>query len=189
MPGRPPAELADLSPTAAADRIGFLDQLRGFAMFGVLWSNLNDWYGTTGPATSLDRALAWTQGSFIEGRFYTLLGFLFGIGFALQLDRTRGNDGASLRLFYRRMLVLLCFGVFHWVFIWRGDILTTYALLGFALVLYRRVPTNRLLGWALITAYVGPVIARTILVSLRLQAVPPDPHSVQEWLYAHGSYL
>ena len=45
-----------LRPVAVEERIHALDLLRGWAMFGVLWSNLNDHYGVRDPAGGLDRA-------------------------------------------------------------------------------------------------------------------------------------
>src|ERR1700746_1222586 len=105
----------DLDPVAPAERIPILDVLRGFCLFGVLWSNLNesvgapDWYdiiqGTLSPSvplTGLDRGLAWAQAWLIHGRFYTLLGLLFGIGFAIQLGRAETRGGDVRRMFYRR---------------------------------------------------------------------------------------
>jgi uncharacterized protein len=100
----------ELAPVAPSERIATLDILRGFGLFGVLWSILNarvgapDWYdtlyGTFSPAafrewrwpisvhvTTLDGALAWVQAWLIHEHFYTLLRFLFGIGFAIQLGR------------------------------------------------------------------------------------------------------
>jgi hypothetical protein len=47
-----------------------LDLWRGLAMFGVLWSNLNDWYGTHSATTALDRGLFWMQEWLIKSRFY-----------------------------------------------------------------------------------------------------------------------
>ena len=45
-----------LIPVAPEDRVATLDILRGFAMFGVLWSNLHYWYGGPLSATALDTA-------------------------------------------------------------------------------------------------------------------------------------
>jgi uncharacterized membrane protein YeiB len=42
-----------LAPVAPEERIGTLDILRGFAMFGVMWSNLHYWYGGPSAVTSL----------------------------------------------------------------------------------------------------------------------------------------
>src|SRR4029078_3174800 len=84
----PPAATATaLEPVAPGERIPALDLLRGWAMFGVLWSNLNDWYGTTDETTRCDRILSFSQEWLVESRFYTLLCFLFGIGFGIQLMR------------------------------------------------------------------------------------------------------
>src|SRR5262245_27699680 len=106
----PPAESMCV-PVAAPERIGATDMLRGWAMFGVLWSNLNDWYGTTDPITGLDRALAWSQEWLIESRFYSLLILLFGVGFGIQLARAR-ERGTDLRATYvRRAGALLVIGV------------------------------------------------------------------------------
>ena len=85
LAARPPAqytppdatETGVLAPVRPDERIHALDLLRGWAMFGVLWSNLNDWYGTRDPVTKLDGALAWTQEWLVEERFFTLLCFLF----------------------------------------------------------------------------------------------------------------
>src|ERR1043166_4103401 len=82
-----PSSHAQLEPVAPNERMPELDLLRGWAMFGVLLSNLNDWYGTADPATRLDSALSVTQNWFLEGRFYSLLCLLFGIGFGIQFMR------------------------------------------------------------------------------------------------------
>src|SRR5215471_4075679 len=129
--GAPPRELA---PVSSAERVLLLDVLRGLAMFGVLWSNLNDWYGTTDPVTGLQHALAWIQDGLIESRFYSLLAFLFGIGFAIQLTRAEERGLDVRAMFCRRMAALLGIGILHGMLIWRGDILTAYALVGLLLV-------------------------------------------------------
>src|SRR5215471_8419629 len=108
--GAPPRELA---PVSSAERVLLLDVLRGLAMFGVLWSNLNDWYGTTDPVTGLQHALAWIQDGLIESRFYSLLGFLFGMGFAIQLTRAESRGVDVRAMFCRRMAALLGIGIIH----------------------------------------------------------------------------
>ena len=56
-----PQRFAGIGPVVPEERMYALDVLRGWAMFGVLWSNLNDAYGTTEPVTAFDRTLEWTQ--------------------------------------------------------------------------------------------------------------------------------
>jgi uncharacterized protein len=172
-----------LAPVPPEDRVVTLDILRGFAMFGVLWSNLNDWYGTLDAATPLDRSLAWIQDWLLEGRFYSLLGFLFGIGFAIQLQRTPTGDLDRRNIFLRRMLVLLGIGIFHGLFIWHGDILAQYALLGFLLLLFRGLSQKRLvLATALTYLFLPYLILRVfLLLKLLMPAVASSG-------WAHGTY-
>ena len=144
-PSPAPAVPAELTPVAPQDRVQLLDVLRGFCMFGVLWSNLNDWYTVARPVTPLDHALQWTQDWLVESRFYAMLGFLFGIGFAIQLTRAAQRGQDIRNLFLRRMLVLLGFGIIHATLIWHGDILVSYALAGCALLFFRRLPSRKLL--------------------------------------------
>jgi len=179
-----------LAPVRPEERIHALDLLRGWAMFGVLWSNLNDWYGTRDPVTKLDGALAWTQQWLVEERFFTLLCFLFGAGFAIQLLRA-GDRGVDVKSTYtRRSVSLLAIGLFHGLVIWSGDILTIYALVSFALVMFRTASAKR----ALISAAVIWLFAREIITRLRFVAgmiymVPRPNPTTSNWILAHGSWL
>jgi uncharacterized protein len=178
----------DFSPVPPAGRIPTLDVLRGFALFGVLWSNLNALYAPTVPSTVLDRGLELTQSWLILGRPYAILAFLFGIGFALQLGQADDRNRDAHGTFYRRMLVLLLIGVVHGVFIWHADILTQYALLGFLLIPFHRLPPRRLLIAAVVILLGVPYL--TVRILNFLHAVPiPFSTATREWLYAHGTYL
>src|SRR5215470_12968494 len=167
-----PTTTAELAPVAPQERIALFDVLRGFCLFGVLWSNLNDWYAVAEPVTHLDHAIRWTQDWLIESRFYTMLGFLFGVGFAIQLARAaeQGQDGRAV--FLRRMAALLGFGVVHALLIWHGDILTAYAIAGVALLLFERWRPRALLiavpVLSLLCAYVVIHLAAVFNVGLPL---------------------
>jgi len=88
---------------------------------------------------SLDEPLGW-QGAhalvilreFIEFKALTLFSFLFGVGVAIQAEHIPGQ----LRRWFliRRFGALLAIGIIHMLFIWNGDILTLYAICGFALI-------------------------------------------------------
>src|SRR4051812_41830601 len=143
----PPARSSPLEPVAPSERIHALDLLRGWAMFGVLLSNLNDWYGTADETTRLDRVLGFTQNWLVSSRFYTLLCFLFGIGFGIQLMRAAERGTSVQRTYLRRSAALLAIGLIHGLLIWHGDILTMYALVSFALVLFRDATPRRQLAW------------------------------------------
>ncbi len=145
-----------LGPVQPGERILILDVLRGFALLGVLAVNITGfvapsfWPGYTEP-TSLpwwDDLAAKFIHFFAEAKFYTIFAFLFGIGFSVQLERAQAKNG-DIRSFYpRRLGILLGFGFLHCVFFWTGDILRLYALLGFALLAFRKRSNRTLLLWA-----------------------------------------
>jgi len=192
MPGAA-LEESVLAPVTPAERIATLDILRGFALFGVLWSNLNsdygapDWYGMRHFPITLEGSLAWVQQWLIQDRFYTLLAFLFGMGFGIQLRRAQALGGNGRIMFCRRMLALLAFGVIHGTLIWSGDILTSYALLGFVLVLYGALLPRRLLAAAAATYFLLPYATRLIAAALSLSpGAHGSPNNAR--IFASGTY-
>lgn len=142
------------APTAPEARIEAVDAVRGFALLGVFLVNML-FFATPmdlhflrpfaeHPHPWLIRAVA----CLVQGKSYTLFSFLFGLGFALQMERleARGDDGP--RRFRRRLLVLLGLGLVHGVLIWAGDILAVYAVLGFLLLPFRGREHRTVLRWA-----------------------------------------
>lgn len=135
-------------------RTDLLDALRGFALFGVVWSNyavFSYWIFLPPdeqalPGSFLDEAFGVFHAFFIDGRFYSIFSLLFGIGFGFFLDK--GADG--LWRFYRRMAILLVVGWLHLRYLWAGDILFLYALLGLLLPLFRGLGQRALLGTAVV---------------------------------------
>ncbi|HEY0327008.1 MAG TPA: DUF418 domain-containing protein [Allosphingosinicella sp.] len=147
------------APGPTTDRIDLLDALRGFALFGILLANILYWSGWIFMQEPARLALAGEAGmraqhlfhhALIDGKFYTLFSLLFGIGFSLQLSRLERRGANGVRIFRRRLLVLLAIGVIHMVAIWDGDILTLYALLGLLLPFFRNWNDRRVLIAALL---------------------------------------
>jgi uncharacterized protein len=147
--------MASTAPVSGAERALQLDVLRGFALCGILLMNIEAFVGPLNTAMigldpRLQGADRWVDAAIyvlVQGKFFTLFSLLFGAGFALILDRMEARGGAGW-LYLRRLLVLLGFGLVHALYIWSGDILTTYALLGLILLLlFRRTPAARLPKW------------------------------------------
>lgn len=163
------------SPVPPSDRLDLLDALRGFALLGILLANVLVWSGwimvdaTAHVAWAGEASAAWQyrfHHLFIDGKFYTLFSLLFGLGFALQLERLsrRGHDG--LRIYRRRVLVLLGIGLVHSFLIWDGDILALYALLGLVLPLFHRWRARSLVMAGLALVFVVPVAGRALFDAL-----------------------
>ena len=141
-------------PIALQERIEAMDVLRGFALLGVFAVNML-FFAFPFQQTMMQ---PWPQAPqpwfqvlvliFLQGKFYCLFSFLFGMGFAEQVDRlqARGEEGG--KIYRRRLLWLLVIGLAHGLLIWMGDILTVYALLGFLLLLFQKREAKTLLWWA-----------------------------------------
>ncbi|MGW0988092.1 DUF418 domain-containing protein [Streptomyces sp. NPDC002486] len=128
-----------MSPPRAR-RIGELDVLRGFALFGILVVNAllmagpYTVFGGRPGAPGSDRIAAWAVTALVTAKFYVLFSFLFGYSFALQARSARRAGAAFAPRHLRRAAGLFVLGAAHAVLLYPGDILTTYAVL--ALVLY-----------------------------------------------------
>lgn len=136
--------------TPTAERSQLLDALRGFALLGVAYSNFavhSYWLFIPPderallPGAFLDVPLEFIHTVFVQGKFYSIFSLLFGIGFGFFLEKGAGGIGR----YYRRMLVLLLIGWIHLGFLWEGDILTLYALLGLLLPFARRMGDRALI--------------------------------------------
>jgi uncharacterized protein len=151
-----------VEPTSHTERHEILDVLRGFALYGVLLANLvwltTDMVLTDArrqqlPTAAFDPIARALVDFFIDGKFYTLFAFLFGLGFTLQMHRAEMRGVSILSLYIRRLCVLLVIAVIHIALIWYGDILLMYASLGFVLLLFRGAkPTLKLVMLALVLA-------------------------------------
>lgn len=135
------AGLTTVEPIRPGERILALDVLRGFAMLGVLIAYCLWSLGTAPPESfsRIDNLLGEAAGFAIDGKFYTILAFLFGIGFSIQLDRA-ADDSTMVLIFCRRLAALAAIGLVHALLLRNGDILLPYALTGFLLIPFRRSP-------------------------------------------------
>lgn len=142
------------SPVGTKGRHYILDVLRGIALFGICLANFPEFSlytflkseVTNGMATAkIDQVIRFLQYVFIDGKFYTLFSLLFGLGFSIIIANAAQKNSNGLHIFYRRMSVLFIIGLLHLMFLWSGDILVLYALLGFFLPLFQNVSNKKLL--------------------------------------------
>src|SRR5262245_10124708 len=90
--------------------------------------------------TGLDWFASWFIAYFVQGKFWTIFSLLFGMGFAVMLTRAERGQRAFLVPYLRRILALAVFGALHFIFLWTGDILYSYAIAagGLLVLLYGR---------------------------------------------------
>ena len=156
-----------------------LDAVRGAALLGILLINIIPLSGLLFEhPLELERTHAPTYFLLmflVEGKFYSLFSFLFGVGFAVFVSRASARGADARRLFKRRLAGLLIIGIIHTLFIWMGDILGTYALIGFALIPFLGRDDRTVLTWAGAMLFL-PIPLYALLVGLvSLSGVAPAP--------------
>jgi uncharacterized protein len=141
-------------PISSRERLEVVDIVRGFALLGILLINITAFKSPGGPpllgyeGRFIDWLVVQATTVLVESKFFTLFSLLFGLGFAIQLVRAQEQGRAFVPRFIRRLLVLLLFGAAHVVFLWEGDILVIYALVGLLLLGFRASRPQTLLRWA-----------------------------------------
>jgi len=157
--------MTHFSPSKPKQRIEVIDALRGFALLGILFANILSWSGIKflpfdeikqWPNLDVDLFVYRLVGIFVDTKFYTIFSILFGIGFYLQFNKNRNNQRDFMKVYYRRLLFLMLFGLVH-MFFWSGDILFIYGLVGFIFVQFRNLKPEKLLIIAIIS-FLLPII-------------------------------
>ena len=157
-PHAPAPGPAQFAPLAAGERIVALDVVRGFALLGIFLMNI-EWFnrpiaafneGIPRGLTGLDWFASWFIAYFVQGKFWTIFSLLFGMGFAVMLVRAERAGREFTRVYLRRILALAVFGAVHFIYVWEGDILFSYAMgaLALLIVLYGR-------AWPIVIACVA----------------------------------
>ncbi|AUX94062.1 DUF418 domain-containing protein YeiB [Mixta gaviniae] len=156
-----------------------LDFIRGLAILGILLLNISGfglpsaaylnpaWNG----APSFSDALCWALLDLLaQSKFLTLFALLFGAG--LQMLLPRGKRWIQARLSW-----LVIIGFLHAIFLWEGDILLAYGIIGLiAWRMIRDVPSTRSLfntGVMLYLVGVGVLL---------LFGMISDPSPSRSWL-------
>jgi uncharacterized protein len=172
--------MTDLGPVQADSRIKSLDVMRGFAVLGILIVNAAffaaPWQTSQNPLLpplDVNEATLWSwfvMHVFFEFKCITLFSLLFGASiYLVGGERSDKDRGKVLR---RRLFWLLIFGLIHALLIWFGDILVTYALTGFLVLLARswRARTLIVVGTILYVLTVLP----TVLGIMFASSMPPE---------------
>lgn len=158
-----------------APRLASLDILRGIAILGILFMNINDMGASLNASFSDFRIIGWTAADQIawwlrevaaNGTARCMLEMLFGAGMVILTDRaaekaqglgegphwlrvalrTLFGPWAVMRGYYWRNLILFLFGLVHlFILMWPGDILHTYGIAAMIAFLFRRMSARALL--------------------------------------------
>lgn len=173
-------------PRPPAERHEAIDALRGFALLGVflvnllslsLYEFLDEQKMAALPSSAFDAVVVEAMEWLINIKFITLFSLLFGLGFALQLERAKARDQDGIWRYVRRLLVLLGIGWVHAWFVWWGDILFTYAIVGLLMIPFRDVSNRVLLVAGVAFAIAPPLLAPAVRVVLPELAPQADMYA------------
>jgi uncharacterized protein len=182
-------------PVSSAERLVSLDFIRGVAVLGILFANITAFgqpymayfwpEALAEPATAGDKNVWLFQTIFIDHKFRGLFSILFGAGIYLFMERAWAR-GRSRWLQFRRLAFLALFGLIHYFLIWRGDILTAYAVTGIlALAFLRWSARTQLItglclyvfGFLLMVLMMGGQLAMATMPELAASA---DPKAIEQ---------
>lgn len=143
------------------NRIHELDALRGIALYGILLVNIFVFHAPYSYYAEFYGAFEGIQSTavnlvvnFAAGKFLFIFALLFGYGFQLQ-RHSRKNEFTTY--YFRKMTILLMFGIIHILFFWFGDILAFYALLGILMLLLIQLPQRALLPIGILLVLFSPL--------------------------------
>jgi uncharacterized protein len=161
-PAPPMHEAGPMGAAPRSGRIDAVDALRGFALLGIVVVHMVEQYlaapppppmETFGVFSLADRIVQGINGLLFIGKFFPMFALLFGVSVVIQADR--GSATSSAGRFTWRLIVLFGIGLVHHA-LYRGDILSIYALLGLPLVALRHLGDRWLLATAAFLGLGGP---------------------------------
>jgi uncharacterized protein len=164
--------------TCTTTREALPDRLRGIALLGIVVVNAAflgisaDGFTQGSVDGFANRLTALLVATFAQGKFYLLFSFLFGYSTSFIL---RDHTTANRRRYLRRLFALFLFGLAHAVFLFVGDILITYSILGLLLFAISRSSDRALKRWAIASMALSVFL---ILVIASLAAAFPDEGSM-----------
>lgn len=154
------------------ERIQVIDALRGLALAGIAIAHFGEQYlgfmpppgrpyNVQGVADGVLEALVWL---FVRGKAFGIFSFLFGLSFALQMQRAEAaRTGVDFRpRFAWRLVLLFGLGWLHGL-AYNGDILNVYAALGLPLILFYRARVPVLLALAALLLVGAPRAVQRLL--------------------------
>lgn len=154
-------------PIQGSERLIALDFIRGIAVLGILLTNIAQfgqayissvWPLAMSNPGPVDEYYYIFQLVGVDGKFRGLFSLLFGAGVYIFMERA-WSRGSSRWLQFRRLLWLALFGLGLFFLVWKGEILTSYALWGIVILPLLRLPAKWQLAVGLAALSLGAVLA------------------------------
>ncbi|UCH84369.1 MAG: DUF418 domain-containing protein [Candidatus Latescibacterota bacterium] len=158
---------ARAAPVGESDRIIAIDVLRGFALLGILVVNIQSFSmidaslfnpSVYGDLTGVNLWVWYATHIFFDTKFMTMFSMLFGAGILLMTSRAEDKGLRSRAIHYRRMGILILFGLMHGYLLWTGDILFWYGMAGLLVYLFRKKSPRTLIVTGLVSLFIASAL-------------------------------
>ena len=155
----------------STNRIDSLALIRGVAILGILIMNITSFsqigmaYLNPKLGAGIEGVNGWIHSFaflFADMRFMSMFSILFGAGMMLFVQNIEQKELKPAKYHYKRMFLLLGFGLIHAHLIWLGDILVPYAICGCLVFLIRNWSSKALVTLASIL-FMIPVVMNLLI--------------------------
>ena len=155
----------------STNRIDSLDLIRGVAILGILIMNITSFsqigmaYLNPKLGAGIEGINGWIHSFaflFADMRFMSVFSILFGAGMMLFVQNIEQKGLKPIKYHYKRMFLLLGFGLIHAHLIWMGDILVPYAICGCLVFLIRNWSSKALVAMASIF-FMIPIVMNLLM--------------------------
>ena len=155
----------------STNRIDSLDLIRGVAILGILIMNITSFsqigmaYLNPKLGAGIEGINGWIHSFaflFADMRFMSVFSILFGVGMMLFVQNIEQKELKPIKYHYKRMFLLLGFGLIHAHLIWMGDILVPYAICGCLVFLIRNWSSKALVAMASIF-FMIPIVMNLLM--------------------------
>ncbi len=172
---------AALAPIAPRARVQGIDIARGIALLGIILVNARFFFlpfmwaaepngvpaDHPNPVNTLDLLVRDAVNALCTFKFISTFSILFGFGLSQQIARARAAGQSRWPFMLRRLGLMLAIGLVHGLFVWYGDILAIYAVIGTVVVAAASL-SDRWLRRIVITLAVLTLTLTTLVGALRL---------------------
>ncbi|MFC9708864.1 DUF418 domain-containing protein [Paenibacillus sp. NPDC056933] len=186
--------------STSKNRIQLIDGLRGFSLAGIVLANMLAFqYGMFGQSKPQLFGIGGVNQAFLSflqitvvGSFMPIFAFMFGFGMIKLSESLQSRDLRPKCHLARRFLLLFGIGLLHITYLWEGDILSFYGVLGFFLLMFLNRKPKTLLIWAvllLVGAGLLGLPASNPMNPLSIESTHMDNYIIQSQdVYGNGSY-
>jgi uncharacterized protein len=189
-------------PTSSESRLELLDIFRGVALCGIFFVNLEIMHCVFANQKEYlsqfnalpDRIAYRLMQLFFYSKFFPIFSMLFGLGISMQVIKHKEAGNFDSAFIFRRMSVLFILGIAHIVFLWSGDVLHIYAVLGLLTLLFLRVKEEILIfaGLAFLVFPIYDVLLEKIFSALGFDPagyLVAYPYEEIVHIIRHGNFL